>query len=51
MKVTHYISNTVDRLPRGHVFTYEDFTKEVKSKEAIIKALNPPLPRDSIAGQ
>lgn len=47
MKVTHYISNTVDRLPRGHVFTYEDFTKEVKNKEAIIKALN----RMAVAGK
>lgn len=40
MKVTDYIRNTIDRLPKGYVFTYEDFDIDVKKKEAIIKALN-----------
>lgn len=40
MKITDYIANSIDRLPRGYVFTYADFMGEVKSKEAAIKALN-----------
>jgi hypothetical protein len=40
MKATDYISFTIDRLPKGYIFTYEDFISEVKSKEAAIKALN-----------
>lgn len=40
MKVTEYIRNTIDRLPKGYVFTYEDFDFDVNKNEAIIKALN-----------
>lgn len=40
MKVTEYIRNTIDRLPKGYIFTYEDFDVDVNKKEAIIKALN-----------
>lgn len=40
MKVTDYIVFTVDRLPKGYVFTYADFVTEVNNKEAVIKALN-----------
>jgi hypothetical protein len=40
MKVTEYISNKIDRFPKGHTFTYVDFAKEVNKKEAVIKALN-----------
>jgi hypothetical protein len=40
MKISEYISFKIDRLPRGYVFTYSDFTKEVNQKEALIKALN-----------
>lgn len=40
MKTTDYIINTIDRLPKGYVFTYEDFMDTVNKKEAIIKALN-----------
>ncbi|MFC6267474.1 type IV toxin-antitoxin system AbiEi family antitoxin domain-containing protein [Frigoriflavimonas asaccharolytica] len=40
MKTTDYIANTINRLPKGYVFTYDDFQKEVNNKEAIIKALN-----------
>ncbi len=40
MKVTDYISNSIDRLPMGYVFTYADFVTEVGKKEAVIKALN-----------
>jgi len=40
MKLTDYISSTIDRLPKGFVFTYANFLMEVSQKEAIIKALN-----------
>jgi len=40
LKVTDYIKNKIDRLPKGFVFTYEDFDINVNKKEAIIKALN-----------
>lgn len=40
MKITDYIAFTIDRLPKGYVFTYADFTTEVNQKEAVIKALN-----------
>ena len=40
MKITDYILFTINRLPRGYLFTYADFKKEVGQKEAIIKALN-----------
>jgi len=40
MKTTEYIAYTIDRLPKGYVFTYADFTTEVNKKEAVIKALN-----------
>ncbi|MEC3881907.1 DUF6088 family protein [Parapedobacter sp. 10938] len=40
MKIADYITLTIDRLPRGYVFTYADFIIEVNKKEAIIKALN-----------
>jgi hypothetical protein len=40
MKVSDYIAFSIDRLPKGYVFTYSDFTSEVNKKEAVIKALN-----------
>ena len=40
MKVSEYIAFTIDRLSKGYVFTYADFTTEVNKKEAVIKALN-----------
>ncbi|MBS1589732.1 MAG: hypothetical protein JST52_08990 [Bacteroidetes bacterium] len=40
MKVSKYISFTIDRLQKGYIFTYSDFDTEQNSKEAIIKALN-----------
>ena len=40
MKITEYIAFTIDRLPKGYVFTYADFISEVSQKEAVIKALN-----------
>lgn len=40
MKTTDYIAVTIDRFPKGYVFTYADFTTEVNKKEAVIKALN-----------
>jgi len=29
MKITEYIAFTIDRLPKGYVFTYADFTTAV----------------------
>lgn len=40
MKTTEYIAFTIDRLPKGYIFTYEDFITKVNKKEAVIKALN-----------
>jgi hypothetical protein len=40
MKVSDYIVVTIDRFPKGYVFTYADFVTEVNKKEAVIKALN-----------
>ena len=40
MKVSDYIATTIDRLPKGYVFTYADFITEVNKKEAVIKTLN-----------
>lgn len=40
MKVSDYIAVTIDRFPKGYVFTYADFVTEVNKKEAVIKALN-----------
>lgn len=40
MKTSEYISFTIDRLPKGYVFTYADIAPEVSKKEAVIKALN-----------
>jgi hypothetical protein len=40
MNVTDNVSDKIDRLPKGYVFTYVDFIEEVNKKEAIIKALN-----------
>lgn len=40
MKTPDYIALSIDRLPKGYVFTYADFTTEVNRKEAVIKALN-----------
>ena len=40
MKTTDYIAHTINRLPKGYVFTYDDFYNEVNNKEAIIKELN-----------
>lgn len=40
MKTTDYIASTINRLPKGYVFTYTDFVTEVHKAEAAIKALN-----------
>lgn len=40
MKVTNYIENIINRLPKGYVFTHEDFNVEANKKQALIKALN-----------
>lgn len=40
MKITEYISLTIDRFSWGYVFTYTDLTTEVSQREAVIKALN-----------
>jgi uncharacterized protein YjgD (DUF1641 family) len=40
MKITKYIAFKIERLPKGYVFTYDNFFTEVNRKEAVIKALN-----------
>lgn len=40
MRTTEYIETKIDRLPRGYIFTYDDFVTDVNNREAIIKALN-----------
>jgi hypothetical protein len=40
MNITDNMNNKIDRLPRGHVFTYTDVLDEVNQREAVIKALN-----------
>jgi hypothetical protein len=40
MVIAEYIRNKIDRLPKGFVFTYTEFTPEVENKEAVIKTLN-----------
>lgn len=40
MKISEYIANSLDRLPKGYVFTYVDFMDKVEKEEAVIKALN-----------
>lgn len=38
--MSEYIRLKIDRLPKGYVFTYDDFVTEVSTKEAVIKSLN-----------
>lgn len=40
MKTAESVASSVERLPKGRVFTYADFVSDTKQKEAIIKALN-----------
>ena len=40
MTTTEYLKNSIDRLPKSYVFTCGDFIEDVKSKEALVKALN-----------
>ncbi len=40
MKTTEYIKIKIDRLPKGYVFTYNEFLCDSTNKEAIVKALN-----------
>ena len=41
MSITDFLNKRIDRLPRGHVFTYTDVLDEVNKTEAvIILALN-----------
>lgn len=49
MKISDYIASTIDRLPKGYIFTYADFNTEVSQKEAVIKALNRMVASDKIA--
>jgi len=40
MKTAQIITSSVERLPKGRVFTYANFVGDPKQKEATIKALN-----------
>ncbi|MEN8253457.1 MAG: hypothetical protein ABFQ62_03735, partial [Patescibacteria group bacterium] len=39
-KYIENVENIVDRLPRGYVFTCNEFIGKVKGREALVKALN-----------
>ncbi|OQX72104.1 MAG: hypothetical protein B6D61_15200 [Bacteroidetes bacterium 4484_249] len=49
MKISENISLTIDKLPKGYVFTYADFITEVNNTEAVIKALNRMVESNRIA--
>ncbi len=40
MKDTENIKHIITRLPKGYIFTWDDFREKTKSKEAVVKALN-----------
>lgn len=40
MKISDSIYFTIDRLPKGYIFTYVDVMPGAKKKEAVIKTLN-----------
>jgi len=40
LKITEYIKDKIERLPKGYIFTYNDFIQDVNNKEAVIKGLN-----------
>jgi hypothetical protein len=40
MKTAEFVASSVERLPKGCVFTYANFVSDPKQKEAIIKTLN-----------
>ena len=41
MKITDYISYTIDRFPKGYVFTYADFPAEVNQKASSHQSTQP----------
>lgn len=47
MKTTEYVETKINGLPKGYVFTHNDFLSDLNNKEAVIKALN----RMAIAGK
>ncbi|HET54820.1 MAG TPA: hypothetical protein ENN33_06340 [Ignavibacteria bacterium] len=49
MKVTEFIENNINRLPKGYVFTYIDMMQDESQKEAVIKALNRKVKSGKIA--
>lgn len=40
MKISEYVIYVINRLPKGYVFTYSDFIRNVNQTEAVIKSLN-----------
>jgi len=40
MYITNNIENSINRMPKGFIFTYKEFIGLVSNKEAVIKALN-----------
>lgn len=40
MKITDKITNQIDKLPKGHIFTYADVMTNGAEEQAVIKALN-----------
>jgi hypothetical protein len=40
MKTSVFVEDKINRLPKGYVFTYEEFLTQVNKREAVIKHLN-----------
>jgi len=40
MKIADFVTDKIDRLSSGYIFTYKDFPISVEHKEAVIKTLN-----------
>lgn len=49
MKKSEYLAQTINKLPKGYIFTYRDFISKVDEKEAVIKALNRMVEKGKIA--
>jgi len=47
MKISDYIASSIDRLPKGYIFSYADLGFPVNKQEAVIKSLN----RLSVSGK
>ena len=49
MKTADYVKDRVGNMPKGYVFTYDEFTTEADKREAVIKALNRMVQKGQLA--